>query len=323
MGADAAVWPSPPEAARYRFVGQLTGEENFRHGEGDKENAGVRFLRWVVGLTTGKPIPNILQRPQSGMVDAAGRIYVTDVSRQAVGVFDPSASTLKFFDLAAANTPFQSPIAIAEGAADELLVTDSKLAVVVRLSRSGEPLGQYGKGVLTRPVGIARDAKRGRVYVADSATHRIAIFDDLGNFLRSIGDKGDAPGQFNSPTFVSFANDTLYVSDTMNSRVQLLSPEGDVRKVFGRRGLFIGDMPRPKGVAVDQLGLIYVVESYYDHLLVFDPAGEFLLPIGGSGQAPGQFYLPAGVWSDNNKRVYVADMFNGRVVVFEFLGEGV
>lgn len=323
LAAEHAVWPPPPDIPRYRFVGQLTGEENFQRPDDKRENIAVRVFRWVVGLTTGKPIPNVLQRPQGGMVDAMGRIYVTDMSRQAVCVFDPVSGKFQAFGLADRLVPFQAPVAIAEGPAGQLLVTDSKLGMVVRLASDGSPLGQFGKGELVQPTGIVRDAVNRRIYVADSRSHEIKVFNDEGVLQQSFGGKGEAPGQFNSPTYLALAGDTLYVADTLNSRIQLLSAQGEPRHVFGERGLFVGNLPRPKGLTVDRFGLIYVVESYFDHLLVFDGTGQFLLPIGGTGQGPGQFYLPAGVWTDNNKRVYVADMFNGRVVVFEFLGDGV
>ena len=89
---------------------------------------------------------------------------------------------------------------------------------------------------------------------------------------------------------------------------------------IGKRGLYVGDFTRPKGVAVDRFGHLYVVESFYDHLLVFDEQGRFLMPIGGTGKRPGEVYLPAGVWTDDRDRVYVADMFNGRVAMFQYLG---
>jgi DNA-binding beta-propeller fold protein YncE len=108
----------------------------------------------------------------------------------------------------------------------------------------------------------------------------------------------------------------------MNSRIQVLTSSGEAVRSFGRRGLFVGNLPRPKGVAVDQNGLIYVVESYYDYLLIFNNKGELMLPIGGSGSGVGQFYLPSAVWVGNQQRIYVSDMFNGRIAVFEFLGEG-
>jgi DNA-binding beta-propeller fold protein YncE len=108
----------------------------------------------------------------------------------------------------------------------------------------------------------------------------------------------------------------------MNSRVQVFTTDAEVKLKVGGRGLYIGNFVRPKGVAVDDEGNLYVIESLYDHLLVYDPNGRFLLSIGGTGQGVGQFYLPAGVWVDNKNRVFVADMFNGRVVVLQFLGGG-
>ncbi len=321
-GSEGVVWPPPPEQARYRFVGQLTGEENFGVSEDDNEFFGVRAVRWLVGLVAGKRIPSILQRPQGGMVDSAGRVYVTDVSRQAVCVFDPAEGKFLVWEMARPDMPFRMPIGITEGPNDEVWVTDSELAMVARLDKDGVPLGTFGEGVLVHPTGIARDPANGWVYVADTRVHAIKVFDDSGNLLKEFGVKGEDEGKLNSPTYLVFANGELYVSDTLNSRVQVFDPDGNIIRAFGRRGLFVGDLPRPKGVAVDNNGLIYVVESFYDYLLVFNDNGQFLLPIGGTGKGIGQFYLPAGVWTDKNNLVYVADMFNGRVVVLEFLGEG-
>ena len=322
MGAsDQVVWPAPPEIPRYRFVGQLTGDENFLSDENNKPFFAVRAFRWLVGLVAGKEIPQGLQRPQTGMVGADGRIYVTDVSRQAVAVFDIEAGEFVFWEDASPNMRFLSPIAIAEGANNEILVTDSKWAMVVRLDSKGTPLGSFGSDVLKQPTGIARDAESGVIYVADTHGHDIKVFSDQGELLRSFGIKGEAQGQFNSPTHMAFRDGVLYVADTMNARVQMFDRDDKPIRTFGRRGLFVGNMPRPKGVTIDNNGLIYVVESYHDYLLIFNDQGEFLMPIGGTGHGVGQFYLPAGVWSDNNNKVYVADMFNGRVVVFEFLGE--
>jgi DNA-binding beta-propeller fold protein YncE len=134
-----------------------------------------------------------------------------------------------------------------------------------------------------------------------------------------IGQRGEGVGEFNFPTFIAFANNSLYVTDTLNSRVQIMTGEGEYQLKFGRRGLYVGDLPRPKGIATDADGRVYVVESYYDHLLVYSNDGQLLLPIGGTGSDVGQFYLPSGVWTDSKNRVYVADMFNGRVVILEYI----
>lgn len=315
----ALVWPTPPDPARFRYVGELTGEENFQIPNSAARSSFKKIIEWVAGFAFGQEPPVILQRPQGGMVDAQGRIYVTDISRQAVYVFDQPAGKLQVWEMAGESLRFGSPIAMVQGRNDEILVTDAQLGLVVRLNSQGQPIGSIGKGVLQRPTGLARDVQSGQIYVADSQAHDIKVFDDEGRLLNTLGKKGESEGTFSSPTHLAFVNDALYVSDTLNSRIQVLTAQGAVKAVFGRRGLFVGDMPRPKGVAVDKDGYIYVVESYYDHLLVFSTQGEFMLPIGGTGSGIGQFYLPAGVWVNNNF-IYIADMFNGRVVVFEFLG---
>ncbi len=316
------VWPDPPEKPRYRYYGQLTGEENFvRTGEA---SLGVleRVFRWLVGLGDYGDEPVILQRPQSGVVTDDGRILVTDVSRQGIYVFDPSNRKLEVWEYAAEGIRFQLPIGIV-AKDDSVLVADAGLGYVVRLNRLGKPLGVLGRNVLKHPTGIVWDAEGGRVYVTDRADNQIKVFDDdSGELLFVFGEFGEREGQLNGPTYLAWHDNELYVTDTLNSRIQIFSAQGEFLRGFGRRGLYVGDLPRPKGVALDSDGNIYVVESYYDYLLVFDRKGQFLLPIGGSGHEIGQFYLPAGVWSDAENRIYVADMFNGRVVIFEYLGDG-
>ena len=147
------------------------------------------------------------------------------------------------------------------------------------------------------------------------------MLDDSGALVRTLGRRGVAAGEFNGPTHMSCAGERLYVTDTLNARVQVLSPSGESLAIIGQRGLFLGNLVRPKGVVTDRDGHVYVIESYYDHVLVFSDSGDLLIPIGGTGKEPGQFFLPAGAWTDDGSRLFVADMFNGRVVVLDYLGD--
>ncbi|MBI5451714.1 MAG: 6-bladed beta-propeller [Gammaproteobacteria bacterium] len=320
LGQRDRLWPAAPEPARYRFVGQLTGEDNFPRPHASLTR---RFFRWLVGLGSRRLQRVELQRPQGIYGDGAGRLYVTDVSRGAVYVFDDAQGRLQVWEMAAARTRFDTPIAITGLADGSLLVTDSKLGKVVRLSHDGVPQGYFADGELERPTGIARDAQRGRIYIADSRRHHIKVFDEQGQWLQTLGSPGDGAGQLNTPTHLHVGHDgSLYVSDTLNARIQVFSAAGRPLQTVGRRGLFVGDMPRPKGVATDSHGHVYVLESYYDYLLVFDADGKFLLPIGGTGSGVGEFYLPAGMWiDDNTDRIFIVDGFNGRVVILQYLGQ--
>lgn len=320
QGASPIVWPAPPEEPRYSYVGELTGEDNFRPDNWANPDNATRLLNWLVGLNSINSQPVVLQRPQSGMVDAEGRIYVTDVGRGAVFVFDKPAGKLEVWDKAHGETHFASPIGITQGAHGEILVADSELKSVFRLDIHGNFLGEFGHDILERPTGLARDDNRGRVFVADTHAHDIKVFDDEGRLMNVIGQRGDGNGEFNFPTHLAFVADKLYVTDTMNSRIQIFDSDGNFISKFGKLGLNIGNLVRPKGVAVDSAGNIYVIESLYDNLLVFNSEGRTLLGLGGNGKGIGEFYLPAGVWIDNQDQVYVADMYNGRITVLQFLG---
>jgi hypothetical protein len=55
----------------------------------------------------------------------------------------------------------------------------------------------------------------GNIYVADGGNTRIQVFDRQGKFLRTIGRKGEGPGEFNHPNtvFVSDLKKEVYVPD--------------------------------------------------------------------------------------------------------------
>jgi len=317
----ALVWPGPPETARLSYAGELVGEDNFRSVEGAEDGAAVRVLRWIAGITGAGDRKKQLIRPQSGMVDARGRILVTDAGREAIVVFDEAEAALTVWDEAEPGRAFLSPVGIVADGAGGYLVADADIGYVVRLDGNGAPNGDFGRGVLQRPTGLGRDPIAREIFVADSGAHDIKVFDEQGTLLRTIGRRGVAAGEFNGPTHMSFTDGRLYVTDTLNARVQILSPTGEPLGAIGQRGLFVGNLVRPKGVVADRDGHVYVIESYYDHILVFSDSGDLLIPIGGTGKEAGQFFLPAGAWTDDGSRLFVADMFNGRVVVLDYLGD--
>ena len=316
------LWPAAPEVPRFLYTGTLVGEPNFRR-EAPARGALERLARAIAGLDEVPAVPRVLLRPGVVLGDDRGRLFVSDTARAGVFVFDEPAGELLLWTEADANQALVSPAGLALAPQGGLYVADAELGRVVRLDAGGVPMGQIGHGLLQRPTGLARDPRQGLLYVADTYAHDIKVFNDAGALLHVIGRRGSGDGEFNYPTHLAFMQGELYVTDTLNHRIQVFGADGQVlARKFGERGLFLGNLVRPKGVAVDGEGNVYVVESYYDSLLVFSSRGEFLLPIGGTGTATGRFYLPAGVWVDSRNRVHVADMFNGRVVLFQFLGGG-
>lgn len=317
----AVTWPGPPETARLEYAGMLIGEQNFvRPGP---ESTSARFLRWLTGLGNGKDRVAQLVRPQTGIVDSRGRILVTDGGNPSVFVFDEANGSYEVWREAMSGLDFLSPVGIAEHPAGGYLVVDADIGAIFVLSLDGRPLGRFTTDELLRPTGLDIDADSGDVYVADKDASQVKVFSSRGRLLRTIGEAGTGEGQLNAPLHVHVSGDRLFVSDALNATIQVYAKDdGRPLGQIGRRGLYVGNLVRPKGVTTDSDGNVYVVESYYNHLLVYGQGGEFLLPIGGMGSDIGHFLLPAGIWSDGRDRIFVADMFNARVVIFRYLGAG-
>lgn len=324
----AVVWPQPPDAPRYRYVGELIGEQNFERAGKDELTLGTA-LKWVVGLFEENE-PVMLRRPQTGAVGDDGRVYVVDAGRNAVLVFDPNppadgdsdkeGGQLLVWNGGDSTARFHSPMAVAVVWDGDIAVSDAGLGAVLHVNRKGAAVGKLGDGQLQRPTGLAFDPKRGLLFVADTVANDIKVYDKEGQLVNTIGSPGEREGNLNAPTHLAFADDHLFVTDTFNSRIQVFDAEGMRVRGFGERGLYIGNLARPKGVATGDDGIVYVVESYYGYLLAYNEKNELLLGISGTGMKDDRFFLPSGVWTDKARQVYVADMFNGRVVVFQYLG---
>lgn len=128
-------------------------------------------------------------------------------------------------------------------------------------------------------------------------------------------------GEFNTPFGVAVDNSgNVYVADTNNHQIQKFTSNGTfVTKwqTIGSVGSGIGELHSlPYGVAVDSLGTVYVVDSYYNCITKFTSDGTFIAKWGTRGSGNGQFNAPSAVAVDNSGIVYVADTGNHRIQTF-------
>ena len=258
------------------------------------------------------------------MVEPVGRLYVVDNSYQAVHVFDAENGNYHRFPEKRPED-FINPVGVALGKAGRIYVSDSvagKVHVFAKLGRQYS--GSIGAGLLQRPTGLAVNHRTGELLVLDTIASTLMVFDEEGqNLKRVVGTPGALPGDehlFHAPTNIAVAaNGDVYVSDSLNFRVQILSPELEPIGSFGAAGNVPGSFSRPKGLATDSDDHIYVIDALFDNVQIFDDQGSLLLAFGGPGNAPGKFWLPNAIHIDSYDRIYVSDAYNKRVQVFQYL----
>jgi DNA-binding beta-propeller fold protein YncE len=259
--------------------------------------------------------------------DERGRLYVVDNVFQAVHVFDTEDNKYYRFPERIPDR-FEHPIGVVLGTAGRIYISDSIAGRVHIFIDGGKTYtGSIGEGLLQRPTGMSVNHRTGELLVLDTTASRLLVFDenDL-QYKRTVGDpqiEAENSPIFHYPTNISVSREgRVYVSDSLNFRIQVLSSDLGVISIFGAPGDAPGNFSRPKGIATDSDGHVYVIDALFDNVQVFDDQGNLLLAFGGPGNAPGKFWLPNAIFIDPEDRIYVSDTYNKRVQVFQYLKEG-
>ena len=182
----------------------------------------------------------------------------------------------------------------------------TEMCLVRRIGGEGSDNGQFDD-----PAQLTTDLI-GRVFIADTFSHRICIHDPDLNHLRNITHES-----MSLPYDVKVSRDRLYVlSPNNNPCMHVLTLEGD--KLHSLITLGEGmDVLYPLFFCFDSLNN-FVLSDWSSHSIrVFSPEGNLLHTIGREGHQPGMFFYPAGVAITSNGRlVCVSDNVNYGLQIF-------
>lgn len=314
-------WPPLPDEPKIEWLGAYRSKF-------DMPRAGFEKL---MAKIVGTPDALYLDRPVGILSDGGDRVFISDVAVGQVLVFDFKKRDVTFLG-AGQDEPvsFSQPSGLAIDAVKNIYVCDTEEKRIYVFSPEEKMLRSFDISKQAKhPVGLAVDNDRKRLLVGDVRAQVIHVFDLDGKPLSTIGlpGGGDKDGAFSFPAFLTvMRNGNIAVADSMNSRVQILDPDGNFIRKFGRRGDSPGEFQLIKGIASDSENHLYIADGKANTVLVYSDTGDYLISLGGPFAAErvvaqGGFVLPQGVYIDVNDTIYVADQMNHRFQIFQYMNE--
>lgn len=138
--------------------------------------------------------------------------------------------------LAACGSPASLETTITVDSAGVEIITSDPLRSDATCALDPEPVFAAGDDetddaqLFTSLRGIAR-LSDGSVAVADRTSGEVRVFSETGEHLRSMGGRGEGPGEFRDPWYIwVLPGDTLWVGDYRPWRFNVFSPDGQVSR---------------------------------------------------------------------------------------------
>jgi DNA-binding beta-propeller fold protein YncE len=185
------------------------------------------------------------------------------------------------------------------------------------------PAGPPGAGIpgdsFVRTAGVAWD-KDGNIYIADgvamgAGNARVAKFDKDGHFVKSWGQRGSEPGQFNSLRGIALdAQGNVYVADAGNKRIQVFDANGAPKAQIANVGT-------PAAICITPGAHQYLYTSNSNDAESLDNGeiykleldGRIIGKFGRAGRLPKEFNMVNAIDCRSENELLVGELGNWRV----------
>lgn len=254
-------------------------------------------------------------------VDSKDNVYALTRGEHPVIVFDRDGNFLRAWG----EGLFKRPHGIHIAPDDAVFIADDGNHTVRKFTPEGkllmtlgvenQPAQKWSGRPFNRPTHVAVSPKTGDLYITDGyGNSRVHSYTADGRYRFSWGEPGVDPGQFIRPhNIVIDKDDTIYVADRENHRIQVFNNKGELQAIWH-------NIHRPDGICLDDEGNFYIGElcgfpgledapGLGHRISIYDLQGKLLTRFGDPywGEGPGQFIAPHGIAVDSRGDIYVAE----------------
>jgi sugar lactone lactonase YvrE len=177
------------------------------------------------------------------------------------------------------------------------------------------PAAPPGKYTFGRPTDVTWDPQ-GDIFVSDGYVNsRVVKYDRNGRFVKSVGVRGSAPTEMNTPhSIAADAQGNIYVADRGNGRVQVFDSDLNLKTIYDTVGT-----PWTVCVSGGPHQYLFVSNSYPDsspaaaaaitgEIYKMELDGTILGKFGKAGKALGEFSTTHGLDCRNPNELFVSEI---------------
>ena len=256
-----------------------------------------------------KPVKTItdLKKPFDVAVNSRGEIIVTRSKK--IDVFSREGTRLS--SMKPAKFGITDPTGIFVDNCDNVYIAEYEKRRIVKLNREMKVLRMHSSKETSGLFGLTMVGRE--LMACDYKTNSILVFSNELKFLREIS--SDINGLSGIRDVSSDDDGNLYISDYVNSCIQVLNREGEFLRSFGCDENGENRLSGPSGVCV--AGQHVYVANFNNHMIsVFTTRGEYVTSFGQEGSSKGDFNCSWGVFVDKDGFIYVCDNDNHRIQIF-------
>lgn len=284
------VWPAAPSPPRVQFLRKITDSVDV---------VGKKSVSLIdLGKEENKVVP--LVKPY-GIAVGKGKLYICDTVQAQVVIYNLKEKTASVLSGNKGAGQLKKPINVAVDAGGFVYVADSARKQVLKYA----PDGSFVKGVgeeNMKPVAVAADELY--LYVLDNAKALVHLYDLQSLALvRSFGQEGEEKGRLFNPLGLGLdGKGGVYVSN-LDGRLVHFDRDGHGLRMFGKLGTGLAEYNRPRALAFDKVGVMYVVDAASQNVRLMNDAFQLLMSFGEPG-TPGSLNVPAGIAVSDDDLAY-------------------